>query len=79
MEEGTRTKKTLFVGNIASDVDEAVLLETFQPFGTCLASLRRYFPLTPPGDIIEVQIPPASTNPNQQTGRCPAPFFLAER
>ena len=33
MEEGTKTKKTLFVGNLANDVDEAVLLETFAPFG----------------------------------------------
>ncbi|KAJ3559113.1 hypothetical protein NM688_g540 [Phlebia brevispora] len=51
MEEGTRTKKTIFVGNIADDVDEAVLLETFSTFG----------------DVIEVQIPPASTDPNRQT------------
>ena len=33
MEEGTKTKKTVFVGNIADDVDEAVLLETFGTFG----------------------------------------------
>ncbi|THG99774.1 hypothetical protein EW026_g2640 [Hermanssonia centrifuga] len=51
MEEGTRAKKTIFVGNIANDVDEAALLETFAPFG----------------DIIEVQIPPASADPNRQT------------
>ncbi|KAF7793133.1 hypothetical protein EIP86_004242 [Pleurotus ostreatoroseus] len=51
MEEGTKTKKTIFVGNIADDVDEAVLLETFATFG----------------DVIEVQIPPASTDPNRQT------------
>ncbi len=35
MEEGTRAKKTIFVGNIANDVDEAALLETFAPFGAC--------------------------------------------
>ncbi|TCD71877.1 hypothetical protein EIP91_000009 [Steccherinum ochraceum] len=52
MEEGTRTKKTVFVGGIPDDVDEAGLLEAFSPFG----------------DVIEVQIPPASTNPAQQTG-----------
>ncbi|KAH8106963.1 RNA-binding domain-containing protein [Cristinia sonorae] len=51
MEEGTRTKKTIFVGGIGDDVDEGVLMETFSSFG----------------DIIEVQIPPASTNPSQQT------------
>ena len=33
MEEGTRSKKTVFVGNIADDVDETVLLETFSTFG----------------------------------------------
>lgn len=33
MEEGTKTKKTVFVGNIANDVDEASLLETFATFG----------------------------------------------
>ncbi|KAH9926201.1 RNA-binding domain-containing protein [Fomitopsis serialis] len=49
MEEGTKTKKTVFVGGIGDDVDEAVLIETFSTFG----------------DIIEVQIPPAPTNPSQ--------------
>lgn len=33
MEEGTRTKKTVFVGGISDDVDEGVLLETFSAFG----------------------------------------------
>ncbi|TFK55052.1 RNA-binding domain-containing protein [Heliocybe sulcata] len=51
MEEGTRTKKTVFVGGLGDDVDEAVLLETFTTFG----------------DVIEVQIPPAATNQYQQT------------
>ncbi|KAI0703629.1 RNA-binding domain-containing protein [Cytidiella melzeri] len=51
MEEGAKSKKTLFVGNIADDVDETVLLETFGTFG----------------DVIEVQIPPATTDPNRQT------------
>ncbi|KAI0341552.1 RNA-binding domain-containing protein [Trametopsis cervina] len=51
MEEGTKTKKTLFVGNLADDVDEAVLLDTFSTFG----------------DVIEVQIPPATTDPNRQS------------
>ncbi|KAI0928519.1 hypothetical protein AcW1_005740 [Taiwanofungus camphoratus] len=50
MEEGTKTKKTIFVGGIGDDVDEAVLLETFSTFG----------------DIIEVQLPVAPTNPSQQ-------------
>ncbi|KAI0797917.1 RNA-binding domain-containing protein [Abortiporus biennis] len=51
MEQGTRTKKTIFIGGLADEVDEAVLLETFGTFG----------------DIIEIQLPPATTNPNQQT------------
>jgi RNA recognition motif-containing protein len=33
MEEGTKTKKTIFVGNLTNEVDEAVLLETFATFG----------------------------------------------
>ncbi|EPT06170.1 hypothetical protein FOMPIDRAFT_1039366 [Fomitopsis schrenkii] len=49
MEEGTKTKKTVFVGGIGDDVDEAVLIETFSTFG----------------DIIEVQVPQAPTNPSQ--------------
>ena len=33
MEEGTRTKKTVFIGGISDEVDEGVLLETFSVFG----------------------------------------------
>ncbi|GLB34927.1 putative RNA recognition motif containing protein [Lyophyllum shimeji] len=51
MEEGTQSKKTVFVGGIGEDVDEAILYENFSTFG----------------DIIEVQLPSAATNPNQQT------------
>lgn len=51
MEEGTKTKKTVFVGGIGDDVDEGVLLETFSTFG----------------DVIEVQLPTAAANPTQQT------------
>ncbi|KDQ26490.1 hypothetical protein PLEOSDRAFT_1105395 [Pleurotus ostreatus PC15] len=50
MEEGTVTaKKTVFVGGIGDEVDEAIIYETFSTFG----------------DILEVQLPPANTNPNQ--------------
>jgi len=49
MEEGTRTKKTVFVGGVADDVDEAAIYEYFSTFG----------------DIVEVQLPPQNTNPNQ--------------
>ncbi|KAI0362209.1 RNA-binding domain-containing protein [Trametes cingulata] len=48
MEEGTKTKKTVYVGGIGDEVDEAVILETFSTFG----------------DIIDVQLPPAPTNPS---------------
>ncbi|KAH9901020.1 hypothetical protein C8Q73DRAFT_676582 [Cubamyces lactineus] len=48
MEEGTKTKKTIYIGGIGDEVDEALILETFSTFG----------------DIIEVQIPPAPTNPS---------------
>ncbi len=34
MEEGTKSKKTVFVGGIGDDVDETVILENFSPFGT---------------------------------------------
>ncbi|KAJ8474920.1 hypothetical protein ONZ45_g15782 [Pleurotus djamor] len=49
MEEGITAKKTVFVGGIGDDVDEGVIYETFSTFG----------------DILEVQLPPANTNPNQ--------------
>lgn len=33
MEEGTKSKKTVFVGGIPEEVDEAVLYEQFSAFG----------------------------------------------
>ncbi len=36
MEEGTRTKKTIFIGGISDEVDEGVLIETFATFGELL-------------------------------------------
>jgi len=42
MDEGTKNKKTVFIGGIGDDTDETVLYEAFSVFG----------------DIIEVQIPP---------------------
>jgi peptidyl-prolyl isomerase E (cyclophilin E) len=33
MEEGTRTKKTVFVGGISDDVDESNIYEHFSTFG----------------------------------------------
>ncbi|EJD02314.1 RNA-binding domain-containing protein [Fomitiporia mediterranea MF3/22] len=46
MEEGTKTKKTVFIGGIGDDIDEAAIYESFSTFG----------------DILEVQIPPAQIN-----------------
>jgi len=45
MEEGGKTKKTIFVGGIGEDVDEAIIMETFSISG----------------DIIEVQLPTNAT------------------
>jgi len=33
MEEGTRTKKTVFIGGISDDVDESTIYENFSTFG----------------------------------------------
>jgi len=33
MEEGTKSKKTVFVGGIGDDVDESVIYERFSTFG----------------------------------------------
>ncbi|KAF9645923.1 RNA-binding domain-containing protein [Thelephora ganbajun] len=50
MEEGTKTKRTVFIGGVGDDVDETALMAAFSTFG----------------DIIEVQLPIAPTNPSQQ-------------
>jgi len=50
MEEGTKTKKTIFVGGIGDDIDQTIIYEQFSTFG----------------DIIEVQLPLAPANPGQQ-------------
>jgi RNA recognition motif-containing protein len=62
MEEGGKTKKTIFVGGIGEDVDEQVILESFSTFGGscwrgCLPCLNLLFP----GDIIDVQLPTNAT------------------
>jgi RNA recognition motif-containing protein len=33
MEEGNKTKKTIFVGGIGEDVNEEIILEAFSTFG----------------------------------------------
>lgn len=69
MEEGTKNKKTIFVGGLADEADEALIYENFSTFGM---SISRYHAMdvyaSETGDIIEVQLPSAATNPNQQTG-----------
>ncbi|KAF7778699.1 hypothetical protein Agabi119p4_3044 [Agaricus bisporus var. burnettii] len=50
MEDGTKSKKTVFVGGLNEDIDEAILYETFSTFG----------------DILEVQLPSAVVDPNRQ-------------
>ncbi|KII88467.1 hypothetical protein PLICRDRAFT_110365 [Plicaturopsis crispa FD-325 SS-3] len=50
MEEGSKAKKTVFVGGISEEVDESIIYESFSTFG----------------DIIEVQLPSAATNTTQQ-------------
>lgn len=49
--EDTKGKKTIFVGGLVDDVDEAAIYQQFQVFG----------------DIVEVQLPSAAANPAQET------------
>ncbi|KIL00119.1 hypothetical protein PAXRUDRAFT_821999 [Paxillus rubicundulus Ve08.2h10] len=51
MEEGAKGKKTVFVGGIGEDVDESIIYEHFSTFG----------------DIVEVQLPLAATNPTSDS------------
>ncbi|KAG6866940.1 hypothetical protein C0991_003856 [Blastosporella zonata] len=73
MEEGTKSKKTVFVGGIADDVDEAIIYESFSTFGMTICHFTTGLVFIPSnrvtGDIIEVQLPSAATNPNQDDGK----------
>jgi RNA recognition motif-containing protein len=42
MEEGTKTKKTVFIGGVADDVNEQTILETFSAFGAQTLHLSRF-------------------------------------
>ncbi|KAI0256822.1 hypothetical protein BJV78DRAFT_1150741 [Lactifluus subvellereus] len=53
MEEGNKTKKTIFVGGIGEDVNEEILLEAFSTFGGPGPKPNR--------DIIDVQLPTNAT------------------
>lgn len=40
IEEGTKAKKTVFVGGIGDDIDEQAIYESFSTFGESLSSGR---------------------------------------
>lgn len=42
IEEGTKSKKTVFVGGVADDVDEGALYESFSTFGVIIRPISRY-------------------------------------
>ena len=68
MEEGTKSKKTVFVGGIGDDVDESVIYERFATFGWSIRTTSQSSLILYPGDVIEVQLPSAATIPHQQSG-----------
>lgn len=51
MEQGTKSKKTVFVGGISDDIDETAIYQSFSTFG----------------EIVQVQLPSAVTNQSQQS------------
>ena len=77
MEEGTKSKKTVFIGGISEDTDETTLYESFSTFGVFVihlsmaafscASANSDFIHSRIGDIIEVQLPPPALTHHQQT------------
>lgn len=69
MEEGNKSKKTIFIGNVAEEVNENIIYENFQTFGASHhLSVHFQILIHLTGDIIEVQLPPANTNPHQPPG-----------
>jgi peptidyl-prolyl isomerase E (cyclophilin E) len=73
MEEGSKSKKTVFIGGISEDTDETILYESFSTFGVFIIHLSTtaFFVLVliqaRIGDIIEVQLPPPALTHHQQT------------
>lgn len=51
MEQGTKSKKTVFVGGISDDTDETAIYQSFSTFG----------------EIVQVQLPSAVINQSQQS------------
>ena len=43
MEEGTKAKKTVFVGGIGDGIDEAALYEAFSTFGALVSTVLPTF------------------------------------
>ena len=43
MEEGTKAKKTVFVGGIGDGIDEAALYEAFSTFGASVSTVLPTF------------------------------------
>ena len=77
MEEGTRTRKTVFVGGIGDEVDEAILFETFSTFGVfCYLAQILLDSIFQPGDIIEVQLPTVQSHQSQTDGLPPCTTHL---
>ncbi|KAF5310954.1 hypothetical protein D9619_007774 [Psilocybe cf. subviscida] len=78
MEEGTKAKKTIFVGGISDDTDETTLYEAFSTFGTrCLFTALLCHPPWPIlalrvlGDILEVQLPPPANQHQNPPANAP--------
>lgn len=79
MEEGTKSKKTVFIGGISEDTDETTLYELFSTFGVFVilssffngrlscSSVNSSFIYSRIGDIIEVQLPSPVLTHHQQT------------
>lgn len=70
MEEGSKAKKTVFVGGVGEEVNEEIILEAFSVFGVfeltqmlqmVFLSGVDVFALIPLGDVIDVQLPTNAT------------------
>ena len=66
MEEGSKAKKTVFVGGIGEEVNEEIILEAFSVFGVfglkwCALWVLTSLPWSLPGDVIDVQLPTNAT------------------
>lgn len=79
MEDGTKSKKTVFVGGLGEDIDEAIIYETFSTFGMCFRYTGLHAITPSPfctGDILDVQLPSAVVDPNRQNGQWDTIAFI---